>query len=262
MLMPIGDDNPHNVTPFVTYGIIAACVGAFLWQLSLGDKGGEAAIYAFGVIPGHLFGTIADDPRAPFPAWITIFTSMFLHGGIMHLLGNMLYLWIFGDNIEASLGHVRYFIFYLLCGVAAALAQSVAAPLAGVPMIGASGAISGVLGGYLILHPRANIRVFVWFVIFVTVWHLPAFIVLGFWFVGQLMSSASVAAGQPGVAFIAHIGGFVAGAILVLIMRRRGVPVFEPPHSRAFAVERRPIRYRRGGSVPDSGSNRRRGPWD
>ena len=186
---------------------------------------------------------------------MTIFTSMFLHGGWMHLIGNMVYLWIFGDNIEHSLGHVRYLVFYLICGIAAAFAQSISAPTSEVPMVGASGAISGILGAYLVLHPRANIKVFVFMIIITTI-NLPAYIVLGGWFVMQLLSSAQVNAGEAGVAFLAHIGGFVAGAVLIFFFRPKSVRVFQPAHSRAFAVERRP--YRRG-SVPDAGS--RRGPW-
>ncbi len=255
MFLPIRDDNPHTVTPFVNYGLIAACALAFLWQLSLGE-GGDAATMTFGLIPGHLFGTVELDPGlASVPAWMTIFSSMFLHGGWMHFLGNMLYLWIFGDNIEASLGHKRYLAFYLLCGVAAALAQSIASPTSDVPMIGASGAIAGVLGAYLVLHPRSNIKVFV-FLIIITVINVPAFIVLGIWFGGQLLSSAAADPSQPGVAFLAHIGGFVAGAALVFFFKKRSVHAFEPAQSRAFAVERRPLR--RGGSVPNSG---KRGPW-
>ena len=254
MFLPYGDDNPHTTTPYINYGLIAACVLVFLWQLSAGAEGQEVVSYAYGLIPAHLFGD-ASDPSAIAP-WMTIFTSMFLHGGWMHLLGNMLYLWIFGDNVEHSLGHARYLMFYLLCGIAAALAQSISAPTSGVPMVGASGAISGVLGAYLVLHPRANIKVFVFMIIITTI-NLPAFIVLGGWFVMQLLSSAQVNAGEAGVAFLAHVGGFVAGAILVFFLRRRSVAVFQPAQSRAFAVERRP--YRRG-SVPDTGPHRR-GPW-
>lgn len=250
MFLPIRDDNPHTITPYVNYGLIIACAAAFLWQLSLGANG-DAAVAAFGLTPGHLFGTVESDPNAP-AAILTIFTSMFLHGGWMHVLGNMLYLWIFGDNIEASLGHKRYLVFYLICGVAAALTQGFSAPTSDVPMIGASGAIAGVLGAYLILHPRANIRVIVF--LFFSL-NIPAFIVLGIWFVGQLMSSAAADPNAAGVAFMAHIGGFIAGAVLVFFFKKRGVQVFEPAHTRAFAVERRPRR----GSVPESGW--RRGPW-
>ena len=264
MLLPIRDDNPHTITPFVNYGLIVACAAAFLWQLSLGANG-DAAVAVFGFTPGHLFASSGTDPRlTAVPAWITIFTSMFLHGGWMHFLGNMLYLWIFGDNIEASLGHRRYLFFYIVCGVAAALAQGLSAPTSEVPMIGASGAIAGVLGAYLILHPRSNIKVFVFLFIIITTINVPAFIVLGFWFGGQLLSSAAADAGAPGVAFMAHVGGFVAGVVMVFFFRRRGVPVFEAAHSRPFAVERRPVRVasRRRGSVPETGAPRLRGPWD
>lgn len=263
MFLPIGDDNPHTTVPIVNYGIIGLCVAVFLWQVSLPPQAGEAAVYTFGLIPGDLVGTVRPRFERP-PAWLTVFTSMFLHGGWMHLIGNMAYLWIFGDNIEASLGRFRYLVFYLLCGAVAALAQTVAAPGSDIPMIGASGAVSGVLGAYFVLHPRANIRVFVWIIVYISIWNIPAFIVLGVWFGGQLLSSLGVDPGQPGVAFIAHIGGFVAGAILVIFFRKRGVPVFEPAHSRPFAHENRPIRIRRGGSVPDAGGGRpgdRRGPW-
>jgi len=258
MFLPIRDDNPHTITPFVNYAMIAGCVAVFLWQVSLSPQAGELAVYAYGFIPGDFFGNVEVSERVGRPPSIlTMFSSMFMHGGWMHLLGNMLYLWIFGDNIEASLGHKRYFLFYLICGAAAALTQGIASPGSAIPMIGASGAVSGVLGAYLILHPRSNIKVFVLLIVFITFVNLPAWLVLGFWFVGQLMSSAAVDPSEPGVAFLAHIGGFIAGAILVFFMRQRGVQVFEPAHSRAFAVEKRPLRMRRGGSVPPTG----RGPW-
>lgn len=260
MFLPIRDDNPHTTTPFVNYTMLATCIVVFLWQFSLGAEDGQRAVFSYGFTPAYFFGQGSPPLGIPYiPATLTIFTSMFMHGGWMHLGGNMLYLWIFGDNIEASLGHFRYVIFYLLCGVAAALAQGFAAPGSDIPMVGASGAISGVLGAYLVLHPRSNIKVFV-FLIIITVINVPAFIVLGFWIVGQLLSSAAVDAGQPGVAFIAHIGGFVAGAVLVFFFKKKSVPVFDTAHSRPFAVERRPIRMRRGGSVPPSSG--RRGPWD
>ena len=257
MFFPYGDDNPHTTRPFVNYALIAICVLVFLWEVSTGEKGQQAITYIFGLIPAHLFGNAMPDPGLPAIApWMTIFTSMFLHGGWMHLIGNMVYLWIFGDNIEHSLGHVRYLVFYLVCGIAAAFAQSISAPTSVVPMVGASGAISGILGAYLVLHPRANIKVFVFMIIITTI-NLPAFIVLGGWFVMQLLSSAQANAGEAGVAFLAHIGGFVAGAVLIFFFRRRSVQVFQPAHSKAFAVECRPLRR---GSVPDAGGPRR-GPW-
>ena len=258
MFLPIRDDNPHTTTPFVNYTLLAACILVFVWQFLLGEDAGQQAVLAYGFTPANFFGQ--GDSPGDIPAMLTMFTSMFMHGGWMHLGGNMLYLWIFGDNIEASLGHKRYLVFYLLCGAAAALAQGFAAPGSDIPMVGASGAISGVLGAYLVLHPRSNIKVFVFLFIIVTVINVPAFVVLGFWIFGQLMSSASVDAGEPGVAFIAHIGGFVAGAILVFFFKKKSVPAFDTAHSRPFAVENRPVRLRRGGSVPHAGG--RRGPWD
>ena len=259
MFFPFKDDNPHTITPYVNYGLIATCVVVYLWQFSLGPQSEQVAAYVFGFTPGLLFGDAQLDPRLPqVSPLLTIFSSMFMHGGFMHLGGNMLYLWIFGDNIEASLGHLRYLAFYLVCGVIAALSQGLAAPFSDVPMVGASGAVSGVLGAYLVLHPRANIRVFVVLIVFFTVINLPAFIVLGFWFGGQLLSSLSTDPGAPGIAFIAHIGGFVAGAVLVFFFKKRGVRAFDKSRSRAFAVERHPIRRRRGGSVPRAGQG---GPW-
>jgi membrane associated rhomboid family serine protease len=169
----------------------------------------------------------------------------------------MLYLWIFGDNIEASMGHKRYLVFYLLCGVAAAIAQVLVDPNSDIPMIGASGAVSGILGAYIVISPRANVKVFV-FLIIITVINLPAFIVLGVWFLGQLVSQSMANPNEPGVAFMAHIGGFIAGAMLVAFFKRRNVHVFQPSHSRPFAV----ARVRRGrGSVPEF-NPRGRGPWD
>ncbi|NKB43546.1 MAG: rhomboid family intramembrane serine protease [Alphaproteobacteria bacterium] len=262
MFLPIRDDNPHNTTPVVTWGLIGLCVAVFFWQQGLDPRSAQLAILSYGIIPADLFGTAQIDPMiAPLPAWMTIFTSMFMHGGWMHLGGNMLYLWIFGDNVEASMGRGKFLVFYLSCGLVAALTQSIAAPGSTVPMVGASGAVAGVLGAYLILHPRANIKVFMWLIIFITIINVPAWIVLGFWFLGQLMSQAGANPGEPGVAFLAHIGGFIAGVVLIFKMRKPGVPIFGKRASRAFAVEtRRAVSRRRGGSVPSSGSDSK-GPW-
>ena len=191
-MFPISDDNPVRRPPVVTWALIAACVAAFLWQLSLGPAG-EWAIFALGVIPASLFGYGQLPPElAVVPPWATVFTSMFLHGGWLHLGGNMLYLWIFGNNVEDSMTRPRYLLFYLLSGVAAALAQSLASPQSEVPMVGASGAIAGVLGSYLIMHPRANVRVAIVFVVFVRIINMPAMLVLGVWFLLQIVSGAAV----------------------------------------------------------------------
>lgn len=239
-MFPISDDNPRTIVPFVTWITIGACVLVFLWQASLTPQQGEAAVYQLGMIPARLFG-LAELPEgmAVVPAWATLFTSMFMHGGWLHLAGNMLYLWIFGDNVEESMGHGRFLVFYLLCGVAAALTQGFFSPSSTIPMVGASGAISGVLGAYLLLHPKATVRVLVVLGFFVTMVYVPALVVLGLWFLTQLGSAALAPADQPGVAFWAHVGGFVAGLGLVPFFRRRGVGLLQPPRHRAFEIERR-----------------------
>jgi len=253
-LFPISDDNPrrHVTTPVVNYAIIAICVVVFLWQFSLGTEGGDNAVLALGMIPARLFGYGELPPELIYvPAWATVLTSMFMHGGFLHLGGNMLYLWIFGDNIEDSMGHVRYALFYLLCGIAAALAQGFVDPHSEAPMIGASGAISGVLGAYILLHPGATVRVLLIIFFFIRVVNIPAVIVLGFWFAMQLFNAATPSSGEAGVAFFAHIGGFVAGFVLISLFKRREIQVLEKPRTKPFQVERR----------PPEGGPRRRGPW-
>jgi membrane associated rhomboid family serine protease len=192
------------------------------------------------MIPARLFGLGELPPElVAVPAWATVVTSMFLHGGLMHLGGNMLYLWIFGDNIEDSMGHGRYLVFYLLTGTVAALTQGALDPTSEIPMIGASGAVSGILGAYILLHPGATVRVFVFLGIFMTIMHIPALIVLGVWFGGQLLSVATTPPGEPGIAFAAHIGGFVGGLALIWFFKRRRVPLLEPPRHRPFETEGR-----------------------
>ena len=218
-MIPLSDENRTSRTPVVSYALLGAIVLAFLWQL----QAGNAAVYAFGLIPARLVHGALLPPQLDWaPAWATVFTSMFLHGGWMHLGGNLLYLWIFGDNVEDALGRGRFVAFYLVCGVAAALVQTVSETTSIVPMIGASGAISGVLGAYLRLFPHAQVRVLVpLFIVFYTI-RVPAWVVLGLWFLFQLASSAMIQPGQGGVAFFAHIGGFLSGLILVgLLMPRR-----------------------------------------
>ncbi len=193
---------------------------------------------------------------------------MFLHGGWFHLIGNMLFLWIFGNNVEDTLGHVRYLFLYLASGIVAALVQAVSNPASHVPMIGASGAIAGVLGAYLLLFPRANVHVFIWIVIFFRIINVPASILLGLWFAMQLVSGLERGHGTPGVAFWAHVGGFVTGMILVTILRPSGVALLQPPRSAVFATAR-PGAFTSGrrvsrGSVPSAGRPYRklRSPWD
>lgn len=216
-MIPLADDNPTRSTPLVTYILIALCIVVFLWQLSLGPNV-KVAIYALGVIPASLLkGALLPQELRWVSPEITVITSMFLHGGFMHLIGNMLYLWVFGDNIEDILGKPVFIFFYFLCGIVAALSQALPEPSSTIPMIGASGAISGVLGAYMVFFPKRSIRVAIPLGFFLQVLRLPAFVVLIFWFILQLINS-SIAGTDGGIAFGAHIGGFIAGVILAPVL--------------------------------------------
>ena len=225
-MIPLHDDNPTTLTPIVTVGLILACVAVFLWQVTLPPGAAVRAVYAYGMIPAVLFG---EHELAAIPAAASVLTSMFLHGGWMHLIGNMLYLWIFGNNVEDAMGHGRFVVFYLLSGLAAALAQAFQDPGSAVPMIGASGAIGGVLGAYLLLYPQARVLVLIPLGFFFYTLRIRALYVLGFWFVLQFFQSAMTAGQQGGVAYWAHIGGFLAGMVLILPFRRKGFPLFAGP---------------------------------
>ncbi len=239
MVIPIGDENRANrQTPFVVYTLVAINVLLFALQLLRGDT----FTLAYAAVPYEIThgvdlvrpqplpgGQMIPQMPGPFPIWLTIFSSMFLHGGFMHIIGNMLYLWVFGDNIEDNFGHLRFLIFYLVCGIVAMLAQVVLDPNSVIPTLGASGAIAGVLGAYLIMFPHNRIRVLTTFLV-LTVLELPAIIVLGLWivlqFFGQLGSITDNTAqtGGGGVAYMAHIGGFVAGLALAFILRKKPEP--------------------------------------
>ena len=225
-MIPLHDDNPTSIKPYVTIALIASCTAVFLWQLSLGNAA-ERVLYALGVIPSVLLKVNTLDPAlALVPPAATILTSMFLHGGWMHLIGNMLYLWIFGNNVEDAMGHVRFTLFYMLCGIAAVFAQVLPDPESTTPMIGASGAISGVLGAYLLLYPHARVLVAIPFGFYIHTARLRAVWVLGFWFVMQLLSSVLAGGQQGGVAFRAHLGGFIVGALLIPFFKRKNVRLF------------------------------------
>jgi membrane associated rhomboid family serine protease len=226
-MIPLRDDNPSSAKPFVTITLIIMCVLVFFWQLAQGGRGGALAAYSFGLVPSVLFG-LNELPAeiAKVPPTFTVLTSMFMHGGWMHLIGNMLYLWIFGDNVEDSMGRVRYIVFYVLCGVAAALAQAIPDPQSTIPMVGASGAISGVLGAYLLLYPHARVLVLIPLGFIMHTVHLKAGIVLALWFGLQLLSNMMAQPGTGGVAFRAHIGGFVAGMLLIAFFKKRDVKLF------------------------------------
>ena len=228
-MIPLKDDTPSTLRPRVTIALIAACGAAFLWQCSLDDNTSRRAVEALGAIPAVLLARARLPPDLQWvPRFATVFTSMFLHGGWMHLLGNMLFLWIYGDNVEDSMGHIRFAAFYLLCGVVAVLAQTLPDPGSPYPIIGASGAISGVLGAYLMLFPRAKVLTLVLLPFFFTTLRLPAMLLLLLWFAVQLLSGIAVPDGGASVAFRAHIGGFLAGVLFVVVMKRRNVPLFAP----------------------------------
>jgi membrane associated rhomboid family serine protease len=221
-MFPIRDENPRRSFPFVTLLLALANTAAYVWQVRLGDANG-ALVARFGAVPWEILHgsgwSALPDRAAGFPAPLTLLTSMFLHGSFLHLAGNMLYLWIFGDNVESLLGHFRYFLFYILSGLAAAGCYIAFDPNSTVPMIGASGAISGVLGAYMIRFPKAKVHVLVFLVWFIRVVRVPALVVLGLWFAFQIANGvAALGTGQSGgVAWFAHIGGFVAGILLILL---------------------------------------------
>ena len=230
-MIPLHDDNPTRLTPIVTMTFIIACVVVFLYQAGLPEEPGQVFAFQYGAIPAVIFGHAAlpDEAQVTFPPTLTLITSMFLHGGWMHLLGNMLYLWIFGNNIEDVMGHAKFVVFYILSGILAALSHALTDPSSHIPMVGASGAISAVLGAYLLLFPRAHVLVLL---PAIGMTRVPAGVVLGMWFVTQLISGGmSVGSSGGGVAFFAHIGGFIAGMALIGLFKRPDVKFFAPARS-------------------------------
>ena len=240
MLLPLRDDNPTRIKPIMTIGLIAINVFVFLYQISLAPREGQLFIYQFGAIPAVVFGKEGlPSELVAIPAGLSVLTSMFLHGGLMHLLGNMLYLWIFGNNVEDSMGHIRFVLFYLITGVAASMTHFLLDVDSTIPTIGASGAISGVLGAYILLYPRAQVMVFIFVVIFIRVMYIPAGIVLGFYFFLQIFQGALTwGQGGGGVAWFAHVGGFLAGLLLIGVFKKQNVRFFNPPHYHAHRIER------------------------
>jgi membrane associated rhomboid family serine protease len=218
-MFPYKDDNPSNTFPVVTITIIVLNIVVFILQMLSGTDGRQI-VYAYGAIPHSIVTMESTQPIHP---TFTLFTSMFMHGGLFHIFGNMLYLWIFGNNIEDRLGHIRFILFYLFCGIAAAVSHALITPLSTVPMIGASGAISGVLGAYLLLFPYARIHTVIFFGFFVQTIKVPALIVIGFWAIIQVVSglTAQVIQNQGGVAWFAHVGGFIAGLFTIKLWQPR-----------------------------------------
>lgn len=223
MMIPLKDENPSGHLPILVIGILVINVGIFVYVWLLGDMGFHVFTARYGVIPFEIVQGVDAISPTPIPLYLTLFTSMFMHGGVLHLGSNLLYLWIFGNNVEEAFGHVWFLIFYLFCGVMATLAHVVSAPDSTAPMVGASGAIAGILGGYLAAFPSTRILV----LMFYFVLRVPALIVLGGWFVLQLLN-ASTEQGASDVAWMAHIAGFVVGYVL---MRFR---VHKIPMKRAY----------------------------
>jgi membrane associated rhomboid family serine protease len=251
-MIPIGDENAGTIIkPYVNWALIGSCIVVFLYELILPTAQLEALFFQYGAVPATI---------TQFQDVYTLLTSMFLHGGWAHLIGNMLFLFVFGDNIEDAMGHLSYLLFYLLCGIAAALAQVLLDSTSTIPMIGASGAISGVMGAYIVLFPQGRVRALVFFGYFGQVILVPAWIMIGIWFALQLFSGF-VSLGGPsdigGVAFWAHVGGFVAGAILVWIFRDKDAV------ARQNAVREGHQSWQRvpAGSSVGSSQSRRRGPF-
>lgn len=214
-MIPIKDDNPRLRPPIFTVGLIALNIVAFYFEIQFGL---DTVVYQYGAIPSHI---------VELQSLETLLTSMFLHGGFLHLGGNMLYLWIFGDNIEGYLGHSRFLMFYLLCGLVAVFTHIFLSGISEIPMVGASGAVSGLLGAYLVKYPKARVLVVIPIVWFLTIRKIPAYVVLGFWFAMQLfyaLSSLGISQGG-GVAFWAHIGGFAAGIVLIYLFPAKKLKV-------------------------------------
>jgi len=227
-MIPLKDDIPSFKRPIVTVALISVNCLVFFYLLSWG-KEFQNALVKWGAIPFEITHGQELTPQLAFPISLSLFSSMFMHGGFLHLAGNMLYLWIFGDNVEDRLGHLKFFIFYILCGVFASLTHVLTSPNSEIPMVGASGAIAGVLGAYMINFPNARILTLIFFGFFIRIARIPALLVLGFWFILQLLYALpSIGSNTGGVAWFAHVGGFLFGIVLfkLLISRHRNRAIF------------------------------------
>lgn len=260
VFIPIKDINRRVWVRFhyVTVALIALCVAVFAWQVAGGDHGYQRGIYGLGMIPAVLIGDARLDPELVLvPPYLTLLTSLFLHGGFMHLIGNLLFLWVFGDNVEDAMGHRRFLAFFVVCGVIAGIAHALSDPSSQVPTIGASGAISGVLGAYLVLHPRVKIWVlaFVWLPL-----KLPAWVVLGLWALLQLANTFLAGAEATGVAWWAHIAGFAAGAGLIRFFKYPHVVLFDQSEDGDIKVGGLRLRKRKP-PAKEENKPAGRGPW-
>ncbi len=242
-MFPIRDDNPHYLTPYATYTIVALNVFAWIFVQGLGSEPSlSQSVCQLGLLPGELLQTVPAGVSIQVgpnmlcqitdsSSWLSVISHMFLHGGWMHIIGNMWFLWIFGNNVEDSMGHMRFIAFYLLCGLAAAGLQILSNPASVIPMVGASGAIGGVMGAYVLLYPRVTVQMLVVLGFYVTTIAVPAFWMLGYWLLLQIIGGiSSFGRTEGGVAFWAHIGGFIAGALLILIFQNPKLVRRHPYH--------------------------------
>jgi membrane associated rhomboid family serine protease len=236
-MIPIGDyaGGARPRFPLVNLTLIVINIAVFVYQLSLGDRL-NTFFLTWGVIPQELTTGTDRAPLLPsgLPVYVTLLSSIFMHGGWLHLIGNMLFLWVFGDNVENAFGSVKYLLFYVVCGVAASWAQIITDTSSQIPMIGASGAVAGVMGAYLIMFPGAMVRTIVSIVFFVTVVHLPAIILIGLWFLLQLFQGISSVGMDAGTAFWAHVGGLIVGAALTPLLRSRSYKRASPTVIRGY----------------------------
>lgn len=222
-MIPLRDINPTRRFAVVTFVLIVLNVVVFVYELTLGRQATEVFMNTYALVPARLFGP-AEAGHAAFPAVGTVFSSMFIHGGFLHVAGNMLFLWIFGNNVEDAMGRMRYVVFYAVCGFFAATAHAWMNRVSTVPMIGASGAVSGVLGAYLLLYPRARVITLIFFGFFIRTVEVPAMIVLGFWFALQFLNAVVESGARGGIAWYAHVAGFLAGVLLIGLFKRKNVP--------------------------------------
>ena len=235
-MIPIGDyAGPRPRFPVVNIALIAINVAVFAYELTLGQGQGLSNFFlSWGAIAREITQGTDLPPTIGLPIYATLFSSLFMHGGWLHLLGNMLFLWVFGDNVENAMGSAKYLLFYLICGLGAAGAQIVTDLNSATPLIGASGAIAGVMGAYLVMFPGATVRTLIFVFIFATVVYLPAVIVIGLWFVLQLFQGLASVGMDAGTAFWAHVGGLVVGAALALLFRRRDYQIAAPTAFRGY----------------------------
>ena len=260
-MIPLHDDAPAHRTPWVMRSVIGVCVLVFIYQLTLDERAEIALVYQFGMIPASLFRYGELPPElAVIPPELTLVTTIFLHGGFMHLIGNMLFLWVFGDNVESAMGHWRFLAFVLVTAAIAALCHALWEPTSEVPLIGASGAVSGILGGYIILYPRARILVGIPIGFLFIPLRLPALLILGIWFALQLLNVLRIGGAGDPIAWTAHVGGFLAGMALVTLFRDRDYPILSKHKDMALP-------FAKGGAIrilrpePHPDSPYKRGPW-